>query len=328
MDKEKKKKLIIAASAVLAALVVGGVLMAIPATREILVKPVVLKEAPIRPVDVAFDKFKKAENARKSSAMLSAAKEVYAEDKTLGKDLLKRTAFFAAVQQQKEVFAEIHAILPEVKEYEIFLSNDQKSSRSMLPELVEVNSNATLASLTENQQPVWSEQIVQFYDKMSVEDAKKICIQVNDSRTKLDESGLLSAAQTLTKYTAKQNIPVQYTVKELLQECADLAELHNNKTEMEKLVALCKEHNLLESKTVSEYEKIARGLGKTRGYDSSWDNDYESSYSKTKSKGVGIAIGVIIAAIFILIILYYILKILFGIALICGIIAIICALCA
>ena len=125
MTDEKKKKLLIVAGVVLAAVVVGGVLMAIPATRAFLTQPVVLKPAQEKPLDVAFAKFKQAEGVRKSAEMLKAAKEVSALDATVGKDVLKRTALFAAIQQKREVFAEACSLCPDGKAYDVYLSKDK-----------------------------------------------------------------------------------------------------------------------------------------------------------------------------------------------------------
>ena len=328
MTDEKKKKLLIVAGVVLAAVVVGGVLMAIPATRAFLTQPVVLKPAQEKPLDVAFAKFKQAEGVRKSAEMLASAKEVAALDATVGKDLLKRTALFAAIQQKREVFAEASSLCPDGKTYEMFLSKDKNAPDTLLPELIEVTSDTQLAGLTAGQQPVWTKQITAFYKGMTEADAERIAGEVGKTRSELGEDGLLTAARLLSTYTPAENLPEQYSVRQLLKEAAALAELHGNQDAMIRLAAFAKEKNLLDGKTVAEYEMTAKSLGKTRGYSSSWDDDYDSSYNKTKSKGIGVALGAILLVIFILVILYYVLKVLFGIALILGAIALITVLCS
>lgn len=308
-------------------ILVLGLLWCVPVTRNWMCNTITLKKAKLRPMDGAYLKFKEAERSRLTAEMLIQAKAIQPEDAELSALLFKRCGLFAALQQNKELFAEVLAVYPDAKAMECFFIADSASAKNLLPQVVSVSSLEEARKLPAGQLATWGKYIVECYENISSEQATEIAEIVNAAREQLSETKLFDAAMSLSAYKAKDDIPSQFTVQALLTEAIDFAEIHTNVDVLNSISNIAKEKNLLDEKALAELEADAKSLAATRGSRySDWDDDYDSSYSRSKPKNFTVPIAVFIVAFFVLVILYYTLKILFGLAVIICAIAVLAAI--
>ena len=206
-------------------------------------------------------KFAEAESRRDAKAMFAIAQDSAKKNPESGKKLYARCAFVAAMQQNKALLSEITAVDSSVKKYESLL---QKGASSLLPQLVKVNSVSEGAKVGPELQPVWGDFVADCYENLTKEDAEVIAANVNSARGNFSAEDLLSVAKQLSKYTAKTDIPACFTVKQLITEAVNLAEVAHEQKILTEIADFCKGKAILSEREQKELAASVKAAGQTR----------------------------------------------------------------
>ena len=207
-------------------------------------------------------KFITAENLRDANAMFSIAQAVAKKNPEAGKKMYKRCAFVAAMQQNKALLKEIVALDSGLKNYNTLIQKDKVPS--LLPQLVKVGSVAEASKLAPGKQPVWGAFAAECYNGLSKENADVIASNVNSARESFSAENLLATAKDLAKYQVKANIPTCFTVKQLITEALNLAEISQNKTVLTEIADFTKQNKIFSVREQKELEATVKAASKTR----------------------------------------------------------------
>ncbi|MBR2440401.1 MAG: hypothetical protein IKB25_09420 [Lentisphaeria bacterium] len=207
-------------------------------------------------------KFIAAENLRDAKAMFTIAQDVAKKNPEAGKKMYKRCAFVAAMQQNKTLLNEVIALDSSLKNYNTLIQ--RRKVPSLLPQLVKVGSIAEVSKLAKGQQPVWGSFITDCYADLSKEDAEVIALNVNSARESFSADYLLATAKDLVKYKAKANTPACFTVKQLVTEALNLAEVSQSKTTLTGIADFTKQNKIFSAREQKELEATVQAASKTR----------------------------------------------------------------